>query len=360
MGKNKTTTYKFDPKDFRTPTKSNQEPGHINKNPKRKDISPIDQLNSEKKYRQNTKNIISSPVNPNSNTMPLNESVMSDDTQQSQSILANQLQQDGNAQLQMAQIQMALPQMQSVQYGPPMMGFQQPTQHMQHPPLQQPICSLPDFEIDRIAARLKESFFADLEVIVAQKVNEKTETLTREMDDLRLELTELRGQLHRMSDTQDEAEQYSRRACVRIANFQETPDECTDHIVMEVARQASVDITPNDIDRSHRVNRVNVDPAVPDTRPREIIVKFTSYRSRTLFIKGRKHLRESKSSIFLNEDLTKPRKTLLYECRQLKKDTNSSISQTWSRDGKIFVKDNRDRTSRIMRPFDLEKFRHHQ
>ena len=126
------------------------------------------------------------------------------------------------------------------------------------------------------------------------------------------------------------------------------------------SKARSVDIQPNDIDRSHRVNRVNVDPAVPDTRPREIIVKFTSYKSRTLFIKGRKHLRESKSSIFLNEDLTKPRKTLLYECRQLKKDTNSSISQTWSRDGKIFVKDNRDRTSRIMRPFDLEKFKQHQ
>ena len=41
MGKNKNSRYIFDPKDFKTPTKSNTEPENINKNPKRKVISPV-------------------------------------------------------------------------------------------------------------------------------------------------------------------------------------------------------------------------------------------------------------------------------------------------------------------------------
>ena len=65
--------------------------------------------------------------------------------------------------------------------------------------------------------------------------------------------------------------------------------------------------------------------------------------TRHTFNKGRKHLRESKSNIFLNEDLTKLRKKLAYECRSLKMNNNSNVIQTWSLDGKIFVMDKQEK-----------------
>lgn len=283
----------------------------------------------------------------------INDFVASEETQ-SQSILTGNIPLNINTPLQMAQLQMAPPHMQQMQYGQHIMGFQPPTQQMQTQSIQQPLCSLPDFEIDRIAARLKEFFFADLEVIIAQKVNEKTDKLSCEIDDLRSELSDIRQELRDIKSTQDEAEQYSRRTCVRIGNYKESQDEDTDSIVIEVAKLAKTDIKPEDIDRSHRVNRK---PDSKVTGPREIIVKFNSYKSRTKFIIGRKQLRESKSNIFLNEDLTNERKQLAYECRLLKKDRNSCITQTWSRDGNIYVKDNRDKTTRIKTMFDIEKFR---
>lgn len=341
--------------DFKTPTKTYQDNKTLAKQQKRKEISPNDQLNLDKKSRPFSQTVQNPPVNMSVN---MNDSALSDETQPpSQSIIYNNMPQDGNTTPQMANVQMPLQSMQPIPFGQAMMGFQPQFQQMQNQSLPQPFCTLPDFEIDRIAARLKETFFADLDVIIAAKVNERTADLSKEIDNLRADLHNVRESLNDMYQAQEEAEQYSRRNCVRISNYKESPDENTDDIVLEVARKANVDIKLNDIDRSHRVPRGKDSDNKPKPGPKEIIVKFTSYKSRTNFIKGRKHLRESKSNIFLNEDLTKFRKELAYECRSLKKNTNSTVSQTWSRDGKIFVKDNQEKIHRIVTMFDIAKFR---
>ena len=109
--------------------------------------------------------------------------------------------------------------MQHPQFGQTIIGFQQQAQHIQpqpmqqsmQQPMQQPLFSLPYFEIDRIALRLKETFFADLDAIVKQKVDEKTEEISMELDELRLELSEMRTHLSKISVAQEEARQYSRR-----------------------------------------------------------------------------------------------------------------------------------------------------
>ena len=180
----------------------------------------------------------------------LNESSVSDT--QSQSILSNMTQHEGNPSLQMTQMPLQqlqqMQQLQQQQFSQPLMGFQQQAPHIQPQALPQAIFSLPDFEIDRIAARLKETFFTDLEAIVKQKVDEKTEELSNQLDELRFELSELRSNLSEVEDDQEEAEQYSRRNCIRISNYAESPDECTDDIVLDVAKKANVNIKPEDIE----------------------------------------------------------------------------------------------------------------
>ena len=48
-------------------------------------------------------------------------------------------------------------------------------------------------------------------------------------------------------------EQYFRRLCLDVSGIPETPNEGTDRLVMDTARLAGVDITKQDIDRSHRM-----------------------------------------------------------------------------------------------------------
>ena len=90
---------------------------------------------------------------------------------------------------------------------------------------------------------------------------------------------------------------------------------------------------------------------------RNIIVKFKFYDAKSRFMKGRKTLRENKSSVFINEQLTPYRSKLAFECRKLKKDKRSNIVDTWSYDGNIFVKTStKGNAIRIYELDDLRQF----
>lgn len=83
-------------------------------------------------------------------------------------------------------------------------------------------------------------------------------------------------------------------------------------------------------------------------------MKFTNYTARLNFIKGRKRLRELGTNVYISEDLTKLRKNIYYECRQLVK--AKVIKTTFSVDGNIFVIDNNDKKTRVRSTSDLVQF----
>ena len=129
--------------------------------------------------------------------------------------------------------------------------------------------------------------------------------------------------------------------CVLISNVPEKTGESTDSQVIEVAQKADVNISLKDIDRSHRIMRkapTPNSPPVPNPKPRDIVVKFLTYNAKSNFMKGRKTLRKNKETVFINEQLTPFRRELAYQCRNLKKSSQSPIIDTWSFDGTIFVK----------------------
>ena len=66
------------------------------------------------------------------------------------------------------------------------------------------------------------------------------------------------------------------------------PLENTDSIVMKLAAAIDADVDLPQIDRSHRL----ADPTKAWTRPRDIIVKFATYRSRQALLKQRTLLKE--------------------------------------------------------------------
>ena len=136
----------------------------------------------------------------------------------------------------------------------------------------------------------------------------------------------------------DAAEQYSRRNCLRISGVKEKKAEVTYDVILQIAEVCGVDLSLSEIDRSHRLQQFT--PANPSARkrPRDIIVKFVSYRSRNKFFRGKSHLKNNTSfpSVYINEDLTRLRTNLLKEARLLVK--NNVLHCAWSFDGRIYIK----------------------
>ena len=62
--------------------------------------------------------------------------------------------------------------------------------------------------------------------------------------------------------------------------------------------------------------------------------------------------------IWVNEDLTKARATILWQARLLKK--RRAISETWSFDGFIYVKSKQGHVERILSDIDLRKYNNGQ
>ena len=133
--------------------------------------------------------------------------------------------------------------------------------------------------------------------------------------------------INRLADNIDSNEQYSRRTSLRVLNIplpsmeeddgvdeieEETADICLEK-VRDVIREAGVSIPDQCIDRCHRIGKIieekDDDGNVTSTK-QAMIVKFTTWRHRTILYRARKKL--SNKKIFL--DLTKKRFQLLQKC----------------------------------------------
>lgn len=143
-----------------------------------------------------------------------------------------------------------------------------------------------------------------------------------------------------ISDRLDHLEQYSRRNNIRILGVEPKANECTDEVVCDIAKKIGVDITPSDIDRSHRLpNRQQTpkeDDSNKDKKPRHpaIIVKFTSYKPKFKMMKNRRNLKtpEGTPSTVIVEDLTKKNAELLSAAFR-----KPNVKSSWSTDGRVFA-----------------------
>ncbi|XP_071511909.1 uncharacterized protein [Diadema antillarum] len=136
--------------------------------------------------------------------------------------------------------------------------------------------------------------------------------------------------------TLNDAEQYSRRNCLRLYGIPESDHEDTDEVMLDLAsKELNVKLKPEDIDRSHRIGAPRPVKRGEKTKPpRPIIVKFATYRVRHLVIRNRKRLKGK--HIGIEEDLTATNRNLLQKANELVK-TNSNVIAAWTTDGRILV-----------------------
>lgn len=203
-----------------------------------------------------------------------------------------------------------------------------------------------------------------IKTIVKEAVQEATGTLNEEVQKLKEENKnikkancDLEKRLSQVEYDNDSLEQYSRRNSLRISGVSEEINEDTDSVIMKIAEELDVPLAPSDIDRSHRVGKIDEQQGRNGKRRhRDILVKFATYNARRrLFIK-RKDLRdmEHMKHLYVNEDLTKLRSKLLYDARCLFR--VDILKAAYASDGKVFVRDQEDHRHLIKTDSDIAEF----
>ena len=95
-------------------------------------------------------------------------------------------------------------------------------------------------------------------------------------------------------------------------------------------------------DRTHRLGRPSTRDR-PRNKPRDIIIKFATYRARQKLYKARTLTKDR--GVFIYEHLTKARSELLFEARRRVK--SKQLKSAWSSDGTILIKFNNETVARI-------------
>lgn len=159
-------------------------------------------------------------------------------------------------------------------------------------------------------------------------------------------------------------EMYGRRNGVRIFGIADEKGENTNRKALEIFNtKMGLNLNERDIGRSHRVGQDKdgtsaTNQATSTTnKPRAILVKLVRHDVKDVIIKNRKFLKAS--GVVIVEDLTKYRRTLLWQALQIE-----GVQQCWSTDGRLYVKKwsvPNDRDSGIIRRIssthDLEKIK---
>lgn len=131
----------------------------------------------------------------------------------------------------------------------------------------------------------------------------------------------------------DKLQQYTRRNNLRLFGVPEDDNENLEEIALNIFNQRmGMSHSSSNIDRIHRlIRREN-----RNKKPRPIIIKFISYKSRNEVVLKRSLLKGS--SISIQENLTHARYQILHKAFDKFKAYN-----VWKRDGNIFIKWNGNR-----------------
>lgn len=150
-----------------------------------------------------------------------------------------------------------------------------------------------------------------------QIINEQNKTISTLQD----KVIALESEVATLRKKSESSEQYSRRNCLRIGGVPSSPNETADDCVKLVAnllQQADLSIPEAVLDRAHRVG------IAKGTKPRQIIVKFSTWRHRSALYRARKEIRQ-KLGYTIQPDLTKTRLDLLNQVKALCETSNVAV-----------------------------------
>ena len=158
----------------------------------------------------------------------------------------------------------------------------------------------------------------------------------------------LKATIKQLENGMDSLEQYSRRNCILIHGIKEDAKEGTDELALGVfSSKLHVNVSPEDLDRSHRIGR----RIAGKSRP--IIVKFKTYNKRKEVFSSKRVLKGTK--VTLTESLTSRRLELLRQAKN-----KETLQAAWTSDGRIICLLNEGTTVVLENHDDLAKLSHSQ
>ena len=181
-----------------------------------------------------------------------------------------------------------------------------------------------------------------VEAAVSKAVAQATAERDEKIAALEEQLAETRQELKKTVIRLDQLEAYSRRNCLNISGVPERDGEDTDKLVLDIGKAAGVNLTPADLDRSHRIGRPGGD------KPRNITVRLATHSARQSLLQAKRNLSAHRipqhpvmaqdvlRHIFLSECLTQRGQFLLFVARRLK--AAKKVWAAYSTNGRIKVR----------------------
>ena len=154
---------------------------------------------------------------------------------------------------------------------------------------------------EKFKNEFKEEFAKEL-----KKRDNKIEKLKSDKVMLQKHILEIKKQNLTNQSEIEELEQYGRRQCLRFEGVPTEQNETSDKVlskVMDMCKEAGVDIPDTVIDTAHRIEGAYFDNK-RKKNCKSIIVRFTTFRHRTMVYRAKKNI---KSNVRVKLDLTKKR-----------------------------------------------------
>ncbi|KAK3090419.1 hypothetical protein FSP39_011709 [Pinctada imbricata] len=147
----------------------------------------------------------------------------------------------------------------------------------------------------------------------------------------------------------EELEQYGRRTSLRFHNVAVPSDSNSDNVIVDlVNKKLGVKITHDDINRSHPVGKPN------QSGRRQLICRFRNWKLKNEIFMKKKHLKTDPDRIFITEDLTRYRQSIVSNISRAKKSRH--VHSFWTNDGRIFLKLSESGEKHLVRSVaDLER-----
>ena len=160
--------------------------------------------------------------------------------------------------------------------------------------------------IDKLEARI---------VLLESYVNQ-IEKNKREVKHLSEDCFEHDSKIDELERKCDDMEQYQRRLCLRINGVEceddETAEDCLEKVKSIIKKDLEVNIPETAFDRAHRIGKIHQDDT-SGKKSQSIIVRFTTWRQRTMVFRARKKTRKVRISM----DLTRRRIKLLEQANNM-------------------------------------------
>ena len=190
--------------------------------------------------------------------------------------------------------------------------------------------------------------YKSIEVTLEIKVKEKTDKMTKELEQLNKDIESLRSENNKLKSDLNEAkkqneetakiakqglqkanqnEQYSRKNNVKILDIAEQPDENEEKLtntVGELLYKQKVTIAPQQIVAIHRI------PGKPGS-PKPVLIKFRNNSDKTMVMKKRAEMKAMGNRLV--DDVTKLNTTLISKLND-----HALIESAWYFNGAVFGK----------------------